>query len=571
MARLKTIGFELQTNSNNREFSYYQGDSPSYITSATRTGQGVSQRTNTSSSYSRSAYEFTHTDTSGVFYSRVGFYLNSLPTSLANNDHPCGNLRDNNTVLPIHGGPGAQEYAASSFKAKYATVSAVSLRLYRNGTPLDNLTISIVSTLNGTEIGAVTVAASSIISGSWNTFIFSSPLTLIPGNTYYIQVYRAAPGIYDGVNYISWYQDYNENIFPDGSVYVHNSGSWTNQPASCGTFSVLYQTNEISIVALGGINNTYTGYISLNTSGAMQLYDWFGIPVGSPSSNIATGAWHYLEIKIDIPNKILEWKLDGTQVATTSSAVLQNFGNLSWGPESASDNGVDGWTGYETGTVDIYWDDIAINDNSGSSQNSYPGNGYVYRLSPAAAGDSNTFTRQTGGTAGDTNNFTRVNETTPDNATSYNGSSTLNEEDLFRVTQLTFPGGTTFAVVETGVVFRNSTADATGSFLVEIEKTTGGTKATSASIIPNSTTWSLNTITNTTPQLSPLILYKDPDTASWTPTTINSMQIGYKDTANPGTAGRRCDITTLWVYIESSAVAIPSSPTGRRGLMGVGF
>jgi hypothetical protein len=60
-------------------------------------------------------------------------------------------------------------------------------------------------------------------------------------------------------------------------------------------------------------------------------------------------------------------------------------------------------------------------------------------------------------------------------------------------------------------------------------KTTAGTKTQSAALIPNSVTWATNAVTF--PFNPPLTTYADPDSATWTQATLDTMQIGYKLTA----------------------------------------
>jgi hypothetical protein len=84
-------------------------------------------------------------------------------------------------------------------------------------------------------------------------------------------------------------------------------------------------------------------------------------------------------------------------------------------------------------TGDWFFDDLAINDNTGSFQNSYPGEGKIIHLKPNAAGDSNGFSVQVGGTVGSSNNYTRVNEVTPDDATSYKRFSSIKPLKIFLI------------------------------------------------------------------------------------------------------------------------------------------
>ena len=75
--------------------------------------------------------------------------------------------------------------------------------------------------------------------------------------------------------------------------------------------------------------------------------------------------------------------------------------------------------------------------------------------------------------------------------------------------------------------------------------------------MPNSTTWKTNATTTTLGY--PITAYTDPDGAAWTNTTLDSMQIGYKLTTAPGTAGRRIDVTTIWAYVDYTPGTPPAA------------
>lgn len=303
-----------------------------------------------------------------------------------------------------------------------------------------------------------------------------------------------------------------------------------------------YPDVRTSIIETTAITGSTGAGIFLNDDGSLQLFDANGL-IGSPSSPLSLNTWYMIETKVDrtggTSRHIIEAKLDGVVFATSNTRnISSGVARIYVGVNLENDGAATGvW----------YFDDVAVNDSSGSFENSYPGEGSVIALRPNAAGDSNSFATQTGGTAGSSNNYTRVNEVSPDDATTYNGSSTLNEEDFFNIEDSGIDPTDIIKLVSLGMRFRNSTADATGAFKVQAKKATGGTVSQSDAIIPNSTTWKSNGKTLFT---SPLTLYQDPDNIDWTPTTLDSMQIGYKQTANPGTAGRRIDISSIWATVE---------------------
>lgn len=290
--------------------------------------------------------------------------------------------------------------------------------------------------------------------------------------------------------------------------------------------------------------------IDITSGGLLQLRNSNNVQVGSNSSALNTGQWYMIDLVLDASSNpgSLEGRIDGTSFASGANSSQGSWSRILWGAIT-------------TVTCDFFFDDAAMNDTSGSFQNSYPGSGKIIHLRPSAAGDANGFTTQTGGTAGAANNYTRVDEVTPDDATTFNGASLLNLEDLYNVDNSGIGSGDTVNVVMVGGRFRNNVADATSQVKFEVEKTSGGTKTQSATIVPNSTTWRTNAIA--APFNYPITTYQDPDSAAWTQSTLDSMQIGMI----MGLIGvNRVDVTMVWAcvdYTPSSSTTTPQTVTGK--------
>lgn len=278
--------------------------------------------------------------------------------------------------------------------------------------------------------------------------------------------------------------------------------------------------------------------IRLTSTGTLQLYNQEDTAqVGSDSEPLLLNRWYCIEVNVDsttIASTVTSARIDGTQFASGTVNLTSGIARFLLGNTTTTDS-----------TLDIYYDDIAINNTSGSFQNSWPGPGSIVHLKPNATGDSNGFTVGVGGTAGAANNFTRVQEVTPDDATTYNAVSVLNATDLFNVDDSGIGFRDTVNVVAIGGRFADLVgADATAAFKFELEKTGSGTKSQSAAIIPNSTTWK----TNGTASLNyPLVTYQDPDGANWTKTTLDSMQVGYIVTA---TNVQSIAVSTVWASVD---------------------
>lgn len=300
---------------------------------------------------------------------------------------------------------------------------------------------------------------------------------------------------------------------------------------------------ENRIFALSNSGTAGTGvaaYITLDNTGVLRLYDNVG-QIGSASSVLSTNTWYRIEILFDrspaAGSQILKARIDGAQFAAATNRTLGNSVNQLY---------VGGNLNSEAQTSgDWFFDDVAINDTAGSFQTSYPGAGSIVHLKPSAAGDINTFAVQIGGTVGAGNNFTRVNEVTPDDATSYNASAVLSQEDLFNCDDPGFASDSLITLVAVGGRYADLVGtDATAAFKLQVEKAASGTKAQSASIIPNSTSFVSN---SAIPRRYPITAYQDPDNIDWKFTTVSSMQIGYLlSAANVQSIA----ITKVWALVE---------------------
>ena len=84
--------------------------------------------------------------------------------------------------------------------------------------------------------------------------------------------------------------------------------------------------------------------------------------------------------------------------------------------------------GYNYSRFKCNLDDIAVNDTTGSVNNSWCGNGSIIGIVPTANGSKSMFTPGIEGTQ----NFENVDELSPDGDVTYNSSYALNDVDLFK-------------------------------------------------------------------------------------------------------------------------------------------
>ena len=382
-------------------------------------------------------------------------------------------------------------------------------RLWSSGLELNSLTAGVEVT--GTSVaggGAVAIDATTKRTGSYS---FRSSNAGAAGRAIFNQ------------NFVS--ADTSNKHFFRAYIYV------VDLPSAVSTI--------LNVEALAG---TDRGKIRINTDGTCFLEDGAGTQVGSASSALSLNTWYRLELMVynntGSGKMELAFNLNGTEIAsTTTSTATGTFGNFAVGFTSS------------VSSYDAYFDDVAINDTSGASQTSFPGEGKIIHLRPNASGDANAWLNTAGG-AGDANNYALTDEVTPDDATTMIQSGILNSEDLYNCDSSGIGASDTVNVVSIGGRFRNDTADALTSFKFEVEKTSGGTKAQSAAIIPNSTTWKTNAIAS--PWNYPLTLYADPDSAAWTQATLDTMQIGVTDSA---ININKIQVSTVWALVDYTVVS----------------
>lgn len=297
-----------------------------------------------------------------------------------------------------------------------------------------------------------------------------------------------------------------------------------------------------------------TSAIALTTSGTLQLWSFENTLTtfeqkGSSSAALSLNTWYRVELSADTSTNTWSFtaRLDGTQFASASvSAGLTADTDL-------IDIGVIGFSDLPNLTAaavnaDIYVDDIAVNDNTGSAQTSFPGEGSIVHARPTAAGDN----------AADSGTFADVDDVTPDDATTLihlDNTTSIADYNMTDSSTLGIDSYDTITLVQVGVRLREEVSTTT-SYQLRIKSASGGTTSTSTASDAGNTTFRTNP-SGTTALVHRLVSYTDPTTGSaWTPTGTNSidnMQVGVAslDADN-------IDVTQLWAAIEY----VDGSPPG---------
>lgn len=282
-------------------------------------------------------------------------------------------------------------------------------------------------------------------------------------------------------------------------------------------------------------SSSTTSAIVLNNNRKFDLYDSSLAKVGTVSSPaLPLNTWAMVELSQDssVNPSVLTARYNGTVFATGSNAAQSPWSRIHCGAAGTS-------------SCDLYLDDWAINDSTGTTQNSWPGEGNIIHLKTNATGDANQW-NQTGNTPGTTGNFALLADVPPDDATNMVQSGTSGNIDMYNVGASGLHADDTVSAVLVGARFANNTADATTAFRIRAEKTASGTVSESASIIPNSTTWVTNNKAGTG-GIFPLALLLDPDGNPWTQATLDTMQVGLNLTA-AGT--NRIQVTSVWASVD---------------------
>lgn len=148
--------------------------------------------------------------------------------------------------------------------------------------------------------------------------------------------------------------------------------------------------------------------VRLTTAGKLQLVfnGTTPVQVGSDSAaTITTDTWYRVELFENIGSgsgdDSAELRLDGVTVASESAATRA----------TATENGlIVGWVTTPGTSKVIYWDDIALNDNTGSVNNTWVGDQKIYTLFPAA---DSAIGNWKDGLSGTTNLFGSVDNVPP--------------------------------------------------------------------------------------------------------------------------------------------------------------
>ncbi len=294
---------------------------------------------------------------------------------------------------------------------------------------------------------------------------------------------------------------------------------------------------------LGHISTQAQAAIRINSDGTLELWNMEdNVQVGSDSSALSVDQWYKIELEIDnttLSATVLSARIDEVEFA--SGTVNHAYGCDTLVINNAVVN-------------NIYFDDIAINDTSGSFETSWPGEGGIIQLWPNANGDNSDW----GGSDGDsTDNYALVDENPPNDITDYVQENVLNQIDDYNIedTPAALGAGDTIVVVAVGVRARTDDATSTDPDVVlRIKATASGTVEESSAIDVNTTTWFTNAVSGA--KRHRLILYDLPgaSTTAWSKTTLDTAQIGVRCSAGDT---NNVQVSGMWLAVEYISVVAP--------------
>ena len=309
---------------------------------------------------------------------------------------------------------------------------------------------------------------------------------------------RSSRGLYMDNSYHSIYFEVNSNHTEDTvvlgfAVYKQETGSPgvnTGEP-----FIVMADSQA------GGSNHIK---VCLNSSYNFQVYRNNTLLGTTSGKTLSNQTEHFFEMKVKVSNTVgtVEVWLDGTKILNLSNQDTMEGSN-------AYIRKVQLRPFYND--LITYFDDLYFLDTSGSAPcNDRLGDIRIDVCRPNGAGSHTDFTPSAG------NNYENVDETYPDDDTTYNDGDAVAEQDSYALDDLDALGATIFGV-KSQVTCKKSDSGARG---YKILTRSGGSDYLSSEINPATTFATQAKIYETNPD----------DSAAWEEADVNGMEVGVEIT-----------------------------------------
>lgn len=378
---------------------------------------------------------------------------------------------------------------------------------------------------------------------------------IVPGGTIWSAATGTAPSVVTTSPHSGTYR-------LDTASSVTTSGRrWQNSTSSAGSGTWFVRAywrttdetpegdmNLIALVSSGGVEQST---LALKTTGVLRILNSTTATVANMTYVVSPNTWYRLELRHLISNTVGE--IEARIYADASDALLDSvsitgedtlnpgLGQVTFGTASASSI-----TGVHS------FDDLAVNDDTGSFQTSWPGQGKIAYLEPSA--DTAVAWTKAGSAPAGTN-FGGVSELpgAPDDGTTYNQDSGSTNEDKMALTD-TPAEVTSNATMKVLDLYGKVSASASSGTMALKVWDEGGTGTEGPTMTVNSTTWRILTGAEHQPY----------DISTKTKANLDSFSGGY--IAKSGAVEKR--VSALWANVEW--IEAPASGDRSIMLLGVG-
>jgi hypothetical protein len=235
----------------------------------------------------------------------------------------------------------------------------------------------------------------------------------------------------------------------------------------------------------------------IDAGGHIDAYRADSAKLTDGSKVLTVDTWYYIECHwvIDDSTGSVEVKIDG--VVDSSATGVDTKGSTTYSTVESISTAEGG-----------YYDDIYVNDTSGSQNTGYSGDVRISAYIPNADGDSSGLSLSTG-----TSHYAVVDERPPNDATDYAYDSVVNDYDLLHI-----PNTSGISTVQAVTLWLRAQKSDAGTASIAHMLKSGSTENT-GSDVALSTSWTYyGSVYNVDPT----------DSAAWTASKLDALQIGAK-------------------------------------------
>lgn len=266
---------------------------------------------------------------------------------------------------------------------------------------------------------------------------------------------------------------------------------------------------EEGILAFQNAEGNFTFTVSLTPTGVLNLRRGGAIATvidSSPAATIAGATWYRIELRVVInnPTGLYELRVNGSPVIGPTTGANTIGSTTSPGAVQVA------LSGNNIVSLGLIYDDIIVNDSSGSTFNTFPGQVRIETIRPNAAGDSSD-----GTPTGAATRHEAVDEAgTHDEDVTYVALTTSGDENLFNVGNLSATPASVLAVVVNAV-----------------SKATAGPRTLRTKVKHSTTEGNGDTLAvaaGTYGYMQHAFTTNPSTNAAWTGTEVDAAQIGYE-------------------------------------------